>query len=397
MLSKAIRDFLRLESASGLLLIIATVLAMVIVNSPAQPIYQLFLDIPVAIRVGALEIAKPLLLWINDGLMAVFFFLIGLEIKRELLEGELSEPSRIVLPAIGAVGGMAIPALIYVLINRGDALALSGWAIPAATDIAFALGILALLGPRIPSSLKLFLLTLAIIDDLGAIVIIAVFYSADLSWISLAIAAASIFLLFILNRRGVMELPPYLLIGIILWVAVLKSGVHATLAGVILAFFIPLRAKEGKGEPPLHKLEHDLHPTVAYIILPLFAFANTGISLKGLSLNALLNPIPLGIAAGLFFGKQIGVFGFSWLAIKLRLAKLPEQANWLGLYGVAAMCGIGFTMSLFISSLAFEHLGEALAVNDRLGILVGSLLAGVSGYLVLRAAFSKKTLLEKEL
>jgi len=221
--------------------------------------------------------------------------------------------------------------LIYVLINRGDALALSGWAIPAATDIAFALGILALLGPRIPSSIKLFLLTLAIIDDLGAIVIIADFYSGDLSLISLAVAVAAILVLFILNRRGVMELPPYLLVGIVLWIAVLKSGVHATLAGVILAFFIPLRAKDGKGESPLHKLEHDLHPTVAYLILPLFAFANTGISLQGLSLSALLNPVPLGIAAGLFFGKQIGVFGFSWLAIKLRLAKLPEQANWLGL------------------------------------------------------------------
>lgn len=391
MISKAIREFLRLESASGLLLIIATVLAMVVVNSPARPIYQLFLDTPVVVSVGALEIAKPLLLWINDGLMAIFFFLIGLEIKRELLAGELSEPSRIILPAIGAVGGMAIPALIYVMINRGDAIALSGWAIPAATDIAFALGILALLGPRIPSSLKLFLLTLAIIDDLGAIVIIAVFYSGDLSLISLAVAVAAILVLLILNRKGVMDLPPYLLVGIVLWVAVLKSGVHATLAGVILAFFIPLRAKDSKGESPLYKLEHDLHPTVAYLILPLFAFANTGISLQGLSLSALLNPIPLGIAAGLFFGKQIGVFGFSWLAIKLRLAKLPEQSNWLGLYGVAALCGIGFTMSLFISSLAFEHLGEGLAVNDRLGILVGSLLAGISGYLILRAAFSKKT------
>ncbi len=276
---------------------------MVIVNSPAQPIYQLFLDTPVAVQVGALEIAKPLLLWINDGLMAVFFFLIGLEIKRELLEGELSEPSRIILPAIGAVGGMAVPALIYVLINRGDALALSGWAIPAATDIAFALGILALLGPRIPSSLKLFLLTLAIIDDLGAILIIAVFYSGDLSLISLAVAVAAILVLFILNRRRVMELPPYLLVGIVLWVAVLKSGVHATLAGVILAFFIPLRAKDGKGKSPLHKLEHDLHPTVAYLILPLFAFANTGISLQGLSLSALIKPDSAGYRRRIIYWK----------------------------------------------------------------------------------------------
>jgi NhaA family Na+:H+ antiporter len=389
MISRSIREFLRLESASGILLIIATLLAMVVVNSPARPLYDLFLNTPVEIRVGAFELAKPLLLWINDGLMAIFFFLVGLEIKREVLEGELSEPSRIVLPAIGAVGGMAIPALVYVAINQGQPDALSGWAIPAATDIAFALGILALLGPRIPSSLKLFLLTLAIIDDLGAIVIIAIFYSGDLSWISLLIAVGAILLLFILNRRGVRDIAPYLLVGVILWIAVLKSGVHATLAGVILAFFIPLRSLDGQSESPLHKLEHDLHPTVAYGILPLFAFANTGISLEGLSLSSLLSPVPLGIALGLFFGKQIGVFGFAWLAIKLRWAKLPEKVNWFGLYGVAALCGIGFTMSLFISSLAFEHLGSALALNDRLGILSGSLLAGLTGYFILRMAFSK--------
>jgi NhaA family Na+:H+ antiporter len=390
MLSKALREFLRLESASGLLLIIATVLAMVVVNTPAKPFYDMFLDTPIEVRVGQSELAKPLLLWINDGLMAIFFFLIGLEIKREVLEGELSEPSRIILPAVGAIGGMAVPALVYVVINLGDPIALSGWAIPAATDIAFALGILALLGPRVPTSLKLFLLTLAIIDDLGAIVIIAIFYSGDLSWISLLVAAGAMIVLLLLNRRGVMEIAPYILVGIVLWIAVLKSGVHATLAGVLLAFFIPLRSRNESVESPLHKLEHDLHPTVAYGILPLFAFANTGISFQGLSLASLLNPVPLGIAIGLYFGKQIGIFGFAWVAIKLRLAQLPDGANWLGLYGVAILCGIGFTMSLFISSLAFEQIGTALAIDNRLGILAGSLLAGVTGYTILRYAFPKE-------
>ena len=389
MLSKTLREFLRLESANGILLIIATGLAMVVVNSPAKPLYDMFLDLPVEVRIGQLELAKPLLLWINDGLMAIFFLLIGLEIKREFLEGELSEPSRIVLPAIGAIGGMVIPALVYVLINFRDPIALSGWAIPAATDIAFALGILALLSPRIPASLKLFLLTLAIIDDLGAIIIIALFYSGDLSWISLLVAVGALLVLFWLNRRGVMEIAPYILLGIVLWVAVLKSGVHATLAGVLLAFFIPLRSQNESIESPLHKLEHDLHPSVVYGILPLFAFANTGISFQGLSLASLLNPIPLGIAIGLYFGKQIGVFGFVWLAIKLRLANLPDGANWLGLFGVATLCGVGFTMGLFVSSLAFEQVGTGLAIDNRLGILLGSLLAGVTGYLVLRYAFPK--------
>ena len=394
MISKAIREFLRLESASGFLLMIATVLAMVVVNSPLKPLYDTFLDIPIEVRIGQLELAKPLILWINDGLMAIFFFLIGLEIKREILEGELSDPSRIILPAIAAVGGMAIPAMIYVVINLGDPIALSGWAIPAATDIAFALGILALLGPRVPTSLKLFLLTLAIIDDLGAIVIIAIFYTGDLSLISLLVAVGALFILYIFNRRGVMEIPPYILVGVVLWVALLKSGVHATLAGVLLAFFIPLRGENKLLESPLHKLEHDLHPTVAYAILPLFAFVNTGISFQGLSLSSLLSPVPLGIALGLFFGKQIGVFGFAWVAIKLRLAQLPDKANLLGLFGVATLCGIGFTMSLFISSLAFEQIGTALAIDDRLGILVGSLLAGVTGYTILHFAFPKQESVE---
>jgi len=389
MLSKKLQEFLRLESANGVILMVATVLAMIVVNSPAKSLYDIFLDLPVEVRVGQLELSKPLLLWINDGLMAIFFFLIGLEIKRELLAGELSNPSRIILPAIGAIGGMVIPAMIYAVLNWGDPLALSGWAIPAATDIAFALGVLALLSPRIPSSLKLFLLTLAIIDDLGAIIIIAVFYTSELSWLSLIVALIAMIILFIMNRRGVMDIAPYLVIGVVLWIAVLKSGVHATLAGVLLAFFIPFRSPNESVESPLIKLEHDLHPTVVYVILPLFAFSNTGISFQGLSFNSLLNPIPLGIALGLFFGKQVGVFVFSWVAIKLRLAQLPEGANWLGLYGVAALCGIGFTMGLFISSLAFEQIGTSLVIDDRLGILIGSLFAGISGYTILHFAFPK--------
>ena len=387
----AIKEFLRYEASSGILLLIAAVLAMIVENSAAKGLYDGLLGIPVAIRFGEFEIAKPLLLWINDGLMAIFFFLIGLEIKREFLAGELSEPSRIVLPVIAAIGGMAVPAAIYAYVNWGDLIAMKGWAIPTATDIAFALGVLALLGSRVPSSLKLFLMALAIVDDLGAIVIIALFYTADLSLLSLTIAASSLALLFIMNRRGVLNLAPYLLVGMVLWAAVLKSGVHATLAGVLTAFFIPFKSLPGEAKTQLEKLEHDLHPAVAYGILPLFAFANTGVSFDGLSMQSLLNGVPLGIAAGLFIGNQLGVFGFTWLAIKSGLAELPQGASWLHLYGVALLCGIGFTMSLFISSLAFEQGGPDFAVDDRLGILVGSVLSGVLGYLVLRFAARKNS------
>jgi len=389
MVIKALTEFLRLEAFSGILLLIAAVLAMVVENSAAESLYDALLGIPVEIRFGEFEIAKPLLLWINDGLMAIFFFLIGLEVKREIMDGELSEPSRMVLPIIAAVGGMVIPAAIYIIINAGDPVAIKGWAIPSATDIAFALGVLALLGSRVPSSLKLFLMTLAIVDDLGAIVIIAAFYTADLSLYSLLIASVAIVFLFILNRRGVLTLVPYLLIGVVLWAAVLKSGVHATLAGVLTALFIPFKKQAGEQKTQLEKLEDDLHPAVVYGILPLFAFANTGISFDGLTMQSLFHPVPLGIAAGLFVGNQLGVFGFSWLAIKLGLAKLPQGANWLQLYGVALLCGIGFTMSLFISSLAFEQGGPAIAVDDRLGILVGSIASAILGYAILRLASSK--------
>ncbi|HKK04444.1 MAG TPA: Na+/H+ antiporter NhaA [Gammaproteobacteria bacterium] len=392
MLVNAIRQFLRLESASGLLLIAAAVLAMVLSNSPLSKLYDALLDTPVEIRIGALHIAKPLLLWINDGLMALFFLLVGLEIKREVLEGELSQPSQIVLPGLAALGGMVVPALIYTGLNQGNGPALQGWAIPTATDIAFALGILGLLGRRVPTSLKLFLMTLAILDDLGAIVIIALFYTSNLSTLSLSVAAGALAVLIIMNRLGVTRIAAYAVVGLVLWVSVLKSGVHATLAGVALAFCIPLRrGQPDGGPPPLRQLEEDLHPLVAYGILPLFAFANAGVSLHGLTLDKLLEPIPLGIAAGLFIGKQIGVFLFTAVAVGLGLARLPSGARWRDLYGVAVLCGIGFTMSLFISSLAFEPGGQAQAAADRLGILTGSLLSAVWGYLVLRWSLGRSS------
>ena len=378
--------FLRLEASSGILLLFAATLAMLAENSFASTYYEALLDLPVQIRIGDFEIAKPLLLWINDGLMAVFFFLIGLEVKREVLHGELSDPARVVLPIVGAAGGMMIPALIYAWVNWGDPVAMNGWAIPSATDIAFALAVLALVGSNVPASLKLFLMALAIADDLGAIIIIALFYTSQLSVLSLLVAALAVLGLFVLNRRGVLSLVPYLLVGLVLWVAVLKSGVHATLAGVLVAMFIPYRKAPGQELTQLERLEDDLHPAVVYGILPLFAFANTGISFAGLTLQSLLEPVPLGIALGLFLGNQVGVMGFCWVAIKLGLARLPSGANWLHMYGISCLCGIGFTMSLFISSLAFEASGSGTMLNDRLGILVGSMAAALLGFLVLKLA-----------
>lgn len=383
-----ITTFLKMEAAGGILLMLSAVLAIVIANSFLEPYYQLLLSTPVEIRVGALEIAKPLLLWVNDGLMAVFFFLIGLELKRELLEGELSNPQTIILPIIGAVGGMLVPALFYLYFNYDDPIAVKGWAIPAATDIAFALGVLTLLGPRVPSSIKIFLTSLAIFDDLGAILIIAFFYTSKISLSALAVAAVCLPILFMLNRRNVITKSPYILIGLIVWIATLKSGVHATLAGVILAMFIPLKTKDTEAPSPLKTLEHDLHSVVAFFVLPVFAFANAGINLSGVGLQQIFHDVPLGIALGLFFGKQIGIFGLCWLAIKLKMASLPNNMNWLSLYGTSALCGIGFTMSLFIGSLAFEETGVNLLFDERLGIIVGSLLSGILGYLILKISLS---------
>jgi len=387
-MNEALKKFLSLESASGIMLVIAMILALIAENSFLQVSYDALLQTPVEVRIGKLHLAKPLLLWVNDALMAIFFLLVGLELKREMLIGQLSSPAQIFLPAIAAIGGIIVPALIYIYFNQGDALALKGWAIPAATDIAFALGVLALLGSRMPPALKLFLLALAIIDDIGAIIIIAIFYSGDLSVDSLIVAAVALVALAFLNWRNSMSIALYLTVGLVLWVAVLKSGVHATLAGIVLAFFIPLRGHKDPEQSPLAQLEHDLHPSVAFIILPVFAFANAGISLQGLSFSTLLEPVPLGIALGLFLGKQIGIFGIVWLTIKAGLARLPEGMNWVQLYGVSVLCGIGFTMSLFISSLAFEQGAITYSTNDRLGILVGSIISAVVGYLLLR--FSSK-------
>ena len=382
-LRSLIQRFFQLEAASGLLLIAAAVLALLISNSPFAHFYSSLLDVPVAVQVGALNIAKPLLLWINDGLMAIFFLLVGLELKREVVYGQLATPSQIILPGAAAIGGMLVPALVYAWFNQGDSEAMRGWAIPMATDIAFALGVLALLGSRVPTSLKLFLMTLAIIDDLGAIIVIALFYSSELSSLSLMLAGAALIGLFALNRMGVRQLGPYLLLGLFLWVCVLKSGVHATLAGVALAFFIPVKG-DNPEHSPLATLEHALHGWVAFGILPLFAFANAGVSLEGMNLQSFLQPVPLGIAAGLLLGKTVGVLGLTAIAVFTRMARLPEGANWGQLLGVAVLCGIGFTMSLFVGSLAFTPDVSPYAGQDRMGILTGSLLAAVLGYLICR-------------
>jgi NhaA family Na+:H+ antiporter len=340
-------------------------------------LYLRFLDTPVEVRIGTFDIAKPLLLWINDGLMAVFFFLVGLELKREVQEGELSRPEQVMLPALAAAGGMAAPAAIYAWLNWGDPLTLHGWAIPAATDIAFALGVLSLLGSRVPIGLKVFLMTLAVLDDVGAIVIIALFYTDNLVAGSLVIASAALVILFALSRSRVQGATAYLLVGVVLWASLLKSGVHATLAGVALAFFIPRKAAQ--------RLEKDLHGPVAFAILPLFAFANAGLPLAGVSLASFLLPLPLGIVSGLVVGKTLGVFGVTYLAIRLGLAPMPAGASWGSLFGLAMLCGIGFTMSLFIGGLAFEGLGLEYANLTRLGILGGSLVSALGGYALLRA------------
>lgn len=387
MLVSQIRAFLRLESTGGILLGAAALLALLASNSPMQPAYEALLATRIEIRIGTLLLAKPLLLWINDGLMAIFFLLIGLEVKRELLQGELSTPAQALLPGIAALGGMIVPAAIFTALNWHDPVALRGWAIPTATDIAFALGVLSLLGSRVPLSLKVFLMAVAIFDDLGAIMIIAAFYTEDLSLASLVGAGATTLVLAALNLCGVTRRAPYILIGIVLWICVLKSGVHATLAGVVLAFSIPLRARDAKGRSPLIQLEHLLHEWVAFGILPIFAFANAGVSLAGITLSALIEPVPLGIAAGLFIGKQIGVFGTVWLAARTGLAPPPSGASNRQLYGIALLAGIGFTMSLFIGTLAYDDHGYLTAT--RLGVLSGSLISAITGYTLLRLGAKK--------
>lgn len=374
-------NFFKMESASGIILVIAAVIAMLIANSSYGSLYQDTLHTYI-LGMSASH-------WINDGLMAVFFLLIGLEVKRELLIGALRSKETAMFPAIAAIGGMLAPALIYLVFNYGDPVAANGWAIPAATDIAFALGIMALLGPRVPVSLKVFLLALAIIDDLGVVVIIALFYSSDLSSLALLVGFIATAVLFYMNMKNVTKTRWYLIVGFILWVSVLKSGVHATLAGVLIGFAIPLEGEKG-GKSPLKSLEHALHPYVNFLILPLFAFANAGISLTGVSLAGLSSTVPMGIALGLLIGKPLGVFTFSWVSVKAGFAQLPEGINFKHIFAVSVLCGIGFTMSIFISSLAFTNVSADFDTYSRLGILIGSTTAAILGYLLLHMFLPKK-------
>lgn len=381
---RRIKAFFEFEAAGGIVLALAAIAAMIIANSPLSVWYEGFIHAPVAIQIGNFAIAKDAHHWINDGLMAVFFFLVGLELKREVLIGELSNVKQIILPAGAAVGGMIMPAAVYLLFNYNEPEFWKGWAIPAATDIAFALGILSLLGNRVPNSLKVFLVSIAIFDDIGAILIIALFYTSELSLESLAVAGLCLPFLYLLNRRNVTSITPYLLIGVIMWIAVLKSGIHATLAGVVLALFIPMFDRTDPEHSPLEELEHDLHNTVAFGILPIFAFANSGISLEGAGVAELFHSVPLGIAAGLFIGKQLGVMIMCWLIFKLGISTMPSGMNYKQIYGAALLCGVGFTMSLFIGGLAFA--GDTTLFDERLGIIMGSIVSGIAGYLMLKVS-----------
>lgn len=382
-LKNLLKSFIESDASNGMILILAAVAAMILANTASTAEgYQAFLNEPVQIRFGALDISKNLLLWINDAMMALFFLLIGLEVKRELMVGELASRDKAIFPVIAALGGMALPALIFLGFNHGDEIARNGWAIPTATDIAFALGVLALLGSRVPAALKVFLMALAIIDDLGAIVIIALFYTSGLSVLSLGVAAGAIVVLALLNYFNVRKISIYILVGIVLWTAVLKSGVHATLAGVIVGFFVPLEKSEGHS--PAEHLAHGLMPWVNWLILPLFAFANAGISLAGITIGDVLSPEPSGIILGLLIGKPLGITLFCWLAVRLRLAVLPDGTTLRDIMAIGVLCGIGFTMSIFISSLAFDAAHEQLVTFSKLGILTGSLLSAVIGYCLLR-------------
>ncbi|MCW8871330.1 MAG: Na+/H+ antiporter NhaA [Xanthomonadales bacterium] len=383
------KEFHELESASGLLLIGATVIALMLANIPATlATYNSLLGLHLTVTLGGIGVDKPLLLWINDALMVLFFMLVGLELKREVVEGQLSRLDQVALPILAALGGLVVPAAIYWFINGDFESQRNGWAIPTAIDIAFALAMLALLGSRVPTSLKVFLATIAIVDDIAAIVIIAMFYTSDLSIVSLSLAGLGIVVLAALNRARVMRLAPYMLTALFIWFCVLKSGVHATLAGVVVAAFIPLRAEDDHS--PARHLEHMLHPWVAYAVLPVFAFANAGVSFLGMNRDSLANGVPLGIILGLFLGKQVGVFGMVVLARLLRVARLPEGVTWPQVYGVAILCGVGFTMSLFIGTLAFEHGNFELLPGVKLGVLVGSLLSAGFGLLVLHLALPRK-------
>ncbi|TNH08864.1 Na+/H+ antiporter NhaA [Testudinibacter sp. TR-2022] len=379
-----IGKFLKLESAGGITLLATSALALIFANSFLSPYYFELLNTPVVVQFGEQGIAKPFLLWVNDGLMAVFFVLVGLEVKREIVLGSLSSYQQAILPVLAALGGMVVPALVFTFFNFNDPVAMEGWAIPMATDIAFALGIMALLGKRVPLPLKIFLLALAIIDDLGAIIVIALFFAHGLSTEAMLGAGLSVIILIIMNRMRISALCAYLFVGMVLWICVLKSGVHATLAGVILGFTIPITAKDGSS--PLESLEHALNPWSAFFILPIFAFANAGVPLGGVNLETLAGALPLGIMLGLLIGKPLGVFSFCFIAIKLKIAKLPLLVNLKHIFAVSVLCGIGFTMSMFLSGLAFEEAGESINTLSRIGILLGSTISAVLGLVLLRAS-----------
>ncbi|MGJ8679675.1 Na+/H+ antiporter NhaA [Paraglaciecola sp.] len=379
--------FISNDASPGILLVFSAAIAMLLANTALVSGYASFLEFPVSIQLGSFSIEKPLVLWINDGLMALFFFIVGLEIKRELFYGQLSSPSQIVLPLVAAIAGIAVPALIYVAFNSQDPVASNGWAIPSATDIAFALGIFILFGKHLPPSMKLFLLSVAIIDDIGAVLIIAIFYAQELSATSLIIAGLGLVLLFVFNRMRLTSKTPYILVSIVVWAAVLKSGVHATLAGFAVAWFIPIA--QDKAKSMSYQIEHGLHPWIAFFVLPIFAFANAGVSLIGVSSDELFTSISFGIIAGLFIGKQFGIFAACWVAVKLKLCKLPENSTWGQLYGVCLLCGVGFTMSLFIGTLAFEEQGLAYLTQVKVGVLVGSLLSAIAGAFMISRSSSK--------
>ena len=385
MLLRVLDRFFSHDASGGILLIISALAALLIANSIYFPYYDGALTSQFSVLINGEGLSKPMILWINDGLMAIFFFLVGLELKREMLEGKLKNPADVILPGLAAVGGMVVPALIYLAFNWSTPANISGWAIPAATDIAFALGVLALIGARAPAPLKVFLLTLAILDDLGAIIIIALFYTSTLKVSYLLYALIPLAIMIWMNLRGQHRMAPMILLGVILWILVLKSGVHATLAGVITALCIPLTDKWGKS--PLHSLEHALAPYVLYLIVPIFAFANAGVVLTGISLSDLFAPLPMGIAMGLILGKQIGVFGATYITVRMGFARLPQGVTWAHIYGLSCLAGIGFTMSLFIGGLSFS---DAEMMNQvRLGVLSGSIISAILGYVVLMATTSK--------
>lgn len=386
-----IRKFLKLEAASGIILFITAVIAIILVNSPLSKFYESILHLTLTLQLGSFALSEPLIFWINEGLMTFFFLLVGLELKREFLEGELTGLRKIVLPGVGAVGGMLAPALIFIFINYHSSATFQGWAIPMATDIAFALGVLSLFSRYVPIGLKLFLMALSIFDDLGAIIIIALFYSHGFSWVYFSMACLIIAILWLLNSFfKVSTLFPYLILGMLLWGCVLHSGVHASITGVILSLAIPLRQKLSVKRAPLHVLEEKLHPWVAFLVMPIFAFANAGLSFTGVSWSWLYEPLVLGIILALFLGKQLGVFSFAWLMVKLGWANLPNRTTWLEMYGVALICGVGFTMSLFLGTLAFQSKDPIYLTEVRLGVLIGSLLSGLMGAMILRVCFRKK-------